>query len=434
MVTYEELQEFLTSMEMVIIVAIIIFFLMILIKSSDKWIVFYGLLLSPFLILLFSTTLVSGLTFENDDIGFVNDDLIDGNTYINCNIYVESTINKKPIENSFFYDSVIYTNTSNTDTLDCENVFFNGTNFELNTGSGLELELGECRVNNSWVAGTVRNFEFYFESSGINPSYFENVTGQDYDLFVGSAMVFYNFTNNDTMYYQQTSSEGRVYFLLKVDIVTNGDYVFIENETFGLENKLVNGSNYIKGFELSAWNNNNFIQETIDWNVSVVWDWQNISQDQQAFSTKWYNFTVFSIINLTLDIRNSLGNPVNNVSVSIRNNDTTTGYYLTVNGIGYQDVQLGNLFFHVSQSDNDLETRLFEITLSQNTTVVIYLNLTDTIDFDMELIDYEIAQLEEVNARNREALAAVVFWFLTGIILFIVIWYAIGKKLVTEGF
>lgn len=138
-----------------------------------------------------------------------------------------------------------------------------------------------------------------------------------------------------------------------------------------------------------------------------------------------YNSFIAQIqITLTLNLYNSLGNPQNNVEVTITNNDTNTGYYIHCDGLNnIVNVTSGELWFLCAANSTNIELKTFELTLNTNTVIDIYLNLTDTIDYDRALIDYEREQNEQMYLR----IFAYVF---VVIILFTIIVYTLYKVIV----
>jgi len=328
-----------------------------------------------------------------------------GDDYYNCTIYVIANWNIYKTGSTdyshFDYCNIISNDTVSSITFQDE-ARLNYTTVDVNycTLTSSESHFINNSVINTavdarWYGGPAA--EIYYSNTSFSRIIWYPQTGYKFaDYFLYNVVIGeMPFDTNDRIDIEYV----RWWYGGNVSLNTNVDSIHFFNNSYNIEYNISSGFNKNMLFSHAEWYQHTFGSEIalpLTYNLTFyiggleVYNLVNISF--QNYMYLWAPET----IKLNIHTFNSLGNYENAVDIMIKNNDTGNGYYIRVNSQDNLTVLSGELMFLCAGNSDTLEKRSFSVEILANTTVYIYLNLTSTMDYDKDLIDYEVNQKREM--------------------------------------
>ena len=332
--------------------------------------------------------------YENDDIDYwFNDCLFVNVSFVNNHSFI---LNGPYLNNTSFYDCSFYANSS----VRLMSIFY--------------VNSGKIGVYNS-------SFYDFCEHLLVQ-------TNQKLDFFNNSAIGFnYAFLN--------TFQNGIIYYNYMLTLNSPKPYstttYYFQYTTITIDESF----DVITLNSLIFQKSDFFIPHVYFHWVDVYGDWkfQPINYSITIERTNFFNFyenRSFSLneiyylnmtsspttITLTVNVFDSLGNPLNNVTVSLSDQNNSFGYYANFNQTNIFTIQSGTYYLHSSKYL--FETQTYLLIFSSNTIVNIYLDFNDTLDYDKELIEYEIELWKAANKDNNSYFSRNIFYVGVFLIIF----------------
>lgn len=404
---YMDILTVLSSIETIIILAIVIMFITGILKLNDTLSMF--LFFPLFLIFLISfsysvsATIVHG-DFDNEIVDFDDDEEYDLCSFDNCTIYLlNNWASVKTIRSCTFNNTVFYSNITTAETMAFVSTDLYNCSFEENVNNN-KVTLRFDTQNNL----TFCNFQRYDTTDffiNIREVGEENTTMVKY--FTRDEMLlqvtnidghihFYQLFNSDDylLFDNPDGNEGTIFWMANITLNTNYDYVQIYNHTHGLYFNLTDGVNLIDVVQFTYGDNNFTRMIPLDYTVSGWLNGTETEYDNMSFTNTTYILDAHYDIDIHVIVKNSDDETITDLLLSVQNNETGESDFFVFDRTTDFTISNGTLFFYIVQTEYEYEARFFELTLSGDTSITIYLN--DSIALDKAIIDYQYDKEENL--------------------------------------
>lgn len=278
------------------------------------------------------------------------------------------------------------------------------------------------------------NYKVIIENSTIDKT---NIYGNDNPIYDKKIYLYNSFFGHDYYYFANRNFyelylayDSKFSFSLPVDYytLTNDTYGFSYNESGNTVYNLTR----IRLTQLPYANQTDYsLNNAIQYNLSVIKNGIEVYNLSGFKPNELNEFSINTLIQLSITVKTDIGTVINEAYVNILNNDTGNGYFLiTAGSNNLISVLGGNLFFVVSANDSNLGDKYFELTLNSNTNLIITMNVSDTIEYDKYLIDYENELNEQSAERNRDFALRLTGTVIIVCVVIFLLWYAFFRRLV----